>query len=121
MKNFETSAEYINSLVWDKTSRIYRVLHDYLGAEMNTQSYAHLRDALVGAVNRALNLGCEIKSFLLLVGGQGTGKSTFVRKLGLNWRADFTGNPENLFDVREACSKWLLNSHRYCDLIATVK
>ena len=61
--------DYINSLTWDGKERIRYALHHFLGAEVSDYTY---------------------EVMLCLVGGQGAGKSTFLRFLAMkdDWFTD---------------------------------
>lgn len=79
---------YIESLVWDGVGRIDNLLIDYFGAEDNVYSKAAIRKTLCAAVARVFEPGVKFDTALILVGDQGTYKSTFVKKLGRDWFSD---------------------------------
>lgn len=79
---------YIESLVWDGIKRIDNLLIDYFGAEDNVYSKAAIRKTLCAAVARVFEPGVKFDTALILVGDQGTYKSTFVKKLGRDWFSD---------------------------------
>ena len=79
---------YIESLVWDGIERIDNLLIDYFGAEDNVYSKAAIRKTLCAAVARVFEPGVKFDTALILVGDQGTYKSTFVKKLGRDWFSD---------------------------------
>lgn len=80
--------DYILSQVWDKKERIDTLLIDYFGAEDNAYTRAAIRKMLVAAVARVFEPGIKFDTALILVGEQGTYKSTFVKKLGVDWFSD---------------------------------
>ena len=89
---FHPVKDYLNGLVWDGVPRINSLLPDYLGAEDNEYVQAVMRKVMVAAVSRIYEAGCKFDYMLTLVGAQGVGKSTFVRKLGKKWYSDSFGN-----------------------------
>lgn len=80
--------DYLNGLVWDGTQRVDSLLIDYFGAEDSPYTRAAIRKMLCAAVARAYCPGTKFDAILILVGEQGTYKSTFVRKLGGEWFSD---------------------------------
>lgn len=87
-KSFHPIREYISSITWDGVKRIDTLLIDYFGAEDNSYTRAAIRKALCAAVTRVFKPGTKYDMVLILVGPQGTYKSTFIRKLGMNWFSD---------------------------------
>ena len=73
--------DFFNSLVWDGKERIRYVLHHFLGADINEFTYEFTKLLLLGTICRAFYPGCKFDYMLCLVGGQGAGKSSFVRFL----------------------------------------
>lgn len=69
--------EKLGSLVWDGKERIKDVLHHFLGADQNNYVYEAMKDLLLGAISRVYRPGTKFEYMLILVGGQGAGKSTF--------------------------------------------
>ncbi len=87
--SFHPVKEYLHALTWDGTKRIDNLLIDYFGADDNIYSREAIRKALVGAVARVFKPGIKFDLVLTLVGDkQGTGKSTFISKLGQGWFSD---------------------------------
>lgn len=80
----------LNSLVWDKKERIKDVLYHFLGADRNVYTYEAMKVLLLGAISRVFRPGTKFEYMLILVGGQGAGKSTFFRFLAMNdsWFTD---------------------------------
>lgn len=79
---------YINSLVWDGKPRINTLLQDYFGADDNAYTSAAIRKMLCAAVARVYKPGTKFDLVLILVGPQGSFKSTFIKKLGRQWFSD---------------------------------
>lgn len=80
--------QYLDSLVWDGTPRVDTLLIDYFGAEDNAYTRATIRKSLCAAVARIYEPGTKYDMVPILVGPQGTYKSTFLRKLGGRWFSD---------------------------------
>ncbi len=80
--------EYLESLVWDGSSRVDSLFIDKLGADDNKYIRAVTRASLIGAVARILEPGCKHDSMVVLVGPQGCGKSTLLASLGGEWFSD---------------------------------
>jgi predicted P-loop ATPase len=85
---FHPVVDYLRSLVWDGIPRIDTLLIEYFGAEDTIYSRAAIRKSLCAAVARVLEPGIKFDNILILVGKQGTYKSTFVKKLGRKWFSD---------------------------------
>lgn len=86
--NFHPIRKYIKSLSWDGVERINTLLVDYFGVEDTIYSRAVIRKALCAAVARVFCPGIKYDMVLILVGPQGTYKSTFIKKLGVDWFSD---------------------------------
>lgn len=85
---FHPIQDYLKSLQWDGARRIDTLLIDYFGAYDNVYTRAAIRKILCAAVARVFNPGTKFDLALILVGQQGTYKSTFVKKLGKDWFSD---------------------------------
>lgn len=85
---FHPIRDYLNSLEWDGTKRIDNLLIDFFGAKDTLYVREAIRKTLVGAVARVFNPGCKFDLVLVIVGEQGTMKSTFLKKLGKEWFSD---------------------------------
>ena len=87
---FHPVRDRLNSLVWDGVPRVRVALHHFLGAEVSDTNEKYLRTFMLGAANRVFHPGCKFELMLVLVGGQGAGKTTFIRFLALEpeWFTD---------------------------------
>ena len=86
--SFHPIRNYLNSLVWDNKKRIDTLLIDYFGCDDNRYVRASMRKSLCAAVARVFMPGTKYDMVVILVGEQGTYKSTFIRKLGMQWFSD---------------------------------
>lgn len=81
--------DWLGSLEWDGEPRIVEVLIEVLCAKGDSIYLAGaLRRFLISAVARVMRPGCQADHMLVLVGGQGGGKSTFARVLGAPWTVE---------------------------------
>lgn len=85
---FHPIVDYIKSQIWDGVPRVDTLLIDYFGTEDNAYTRAAIRKTLCAAVARVFEPGVKFDTALILVGDQGTYKSTFVKKLGREWFSD---------------------------------
>jgi len=86
--NYHPVRDYLSSLTWDGKNRIDHLLHEYFGAEDSEYTSAAMRKSLCAAVARIFNPGIKFDNLLVLVGAQGTYKSTFFKRLGREWFSD---------------------------------
>lgn len=87
-RSFHPVVDYLNSLKWDGKQRVDLLLVEYFGVDDTIYTREAIRKMLVGAVGRVMVPGIKFDYVLTLVGKQGTGKSTFVKKLGMQWFSD---------------------------------
>lgn len=88
--------ELLRGLEWDGKHRIGSLLIDYYGAEDNDYTREAERLMFHSGIKRFFEPGCKADTMVVLVGAQGTGKSTFVRMLAMEDRfyrsvAEFEG------------------------------
>lgn len=107
-KGFHPVKDFLNSVQWDNRNRLDSLLIDYFGAEDTLYSREAIRKTLVGAVARIFKPGIKFDLVLTLVGAQGTGKSTFISKLGKGWSSDSfsTVNGKEAFEQLQGA--WLI-------------
>lgn len=87
-QSFHPIRGYLDGLYWDHTSRVDSLLVDYFGVDENLYTKEAIRKALTAAVARVFNPGVKFDLVLTIVGPQGTGKSTFLNRLGGVWFSD---------------------------------
>lgn len=106
--HFNPVKSYLSGLKWDNTERIDTLLIDYFGAEDNEYSREAIRKTLVAAVARIFDPGCKFDLVLTLVGLEGTGKSTFIRKLGKDWYSDSFVTVQGKEAYEQLHGKWII-------------
>lgn len=107
---------YLESLTWDGVCRIDHWLEDHLLVAPHALTRVYGRRWLIQAVARAFSPGCKADSMLMVVGGQGMGKTTAARVLGGEasgrpltvdiGAGDDVNGPETAIQMRGA---WLVN------------
>ena len=100
----------LESLEWDGVVRVRHLLPKYLGTEESDYIYEATRIMMMGAVQRVYNPGCKFEYMVCLVGGQGAGKSSFLRFLTMEneWFSDDLRklDDENVF--RKIQGHWII-------------
>lgn len=106
--SFHPIKDYLDELVWDAEERVDTLLIDYFGADDNIYSREAIRKTLVAAVARVYRPGVKFDLVLTLVGEQGTGKSTFIHKLGREWSSDTFTTVHGKEAFEQIQSAWLI-------------
>lgn len=106
--SFHPIKEYLTTVEWDEEPRIDNLLIDYFGADDNIYSREAIRKMLVGAVARIFEPGKKFDLVLTLVGDQGTGKSTFIKKLGKEWFSDTFMTVQGKEALEQIQGAWLI-------------
>lgn len=78
--------EIIEPVKWDGISRIPYILSKWMGVEDNEYTREVSRLIFAGGINRIYKPGIKFDEMPVLIGKQGSGKSTFVRWLALEDR-----------------------------------
>lgn len=73
----------VEKLKWDGTPRIEALLHTWMGADDDEYTREVSRLIFAGGIHRLYEPGCKFEDMPVLIGGQGAGKSTFVRWLAM--------------------------------------
>ena len=79
--SFHPIRNHLNQLKWDGIHRVRYALHHFLGADVSDYNETCLQVFMLGAVRRVFEPGCKFELMLVLTGGQGAGKSSFLRLL----------------------------------------
>ena len=75
--------EILDSLEWDGKPRVEQFLHDVMKCDDSDYIRECSRLIFAGGVHRAYRPGCKFDDMIVLIGGQGAGKSTIVRWLNI--------------------------------------
>lgn len=100
--------DYLKSLTWDETPRLDTLIIDYIGADDNDLNRAMTRKIFSAAVKRVFDPGCKFDYCLIMSGGEGIGKSTFLKIMGGDWFSDSivtTEGKEGMESLRQA---WII-------------
>ncbi len=74
--------QYLERLAWDgDRNAIRNLLPTYLGAEATELNARIMEHMLLGLIKRVMEPGSKFDEMMVLVDGQGVGKSTFARYL----------------------------------------
>lgn len=109
LKNtFHPVRQYLEGLVWDGVPRAETVFIDYLGAKDTEYTRVCTRTALVAAAARIFEPGVKFDNVLTLVGDQGIGKSTVIRRLGGAWYLDSLGQMQGREAYEQLQGVWII-------------
>ena len=78
------------------------------GPDDNIYSREAIRKMLVGSIARVMNPGVKFDLVLMLVGPQGSGKSTFIKKLGKSWFSDTFLTVQGKEALEQIQGAWLI-------------
>lgn len=107
-KKFHPIVDYIKGLTWDGVPRIDTLLIDYFGSDDNAYTRAAIRKMLCAAVARVFEPGVKFDLVLILVGEQGTYKSTFVKALGMDWFSDTFTTVQGKESFEQIQGAWII-------------
>ena len=107
-RRFHPIRDYLNGLLWDGVPRLDTMIIDYLGAADNTLTRAMTRKAFVAAVARVMRPGTKWDYILTLLGGEGLGKSTILKRMGGEWFSDSFTSVEGKEAMEQVQRKWLI-------------
>lgn len=85
-RKYNPIKETIESVKWDGVDRISQALHKWMGVDDTDYTREVSRLIFAGGIHRLYRPGCKFEDMPVLVGGQGAGKSSFVRFLAIEDR-----------------------------------
>lgn len=101
--------DYLDGLQWDGVSRLDRACWGL--ADDDEWGRAAVRAALVQAVARVMEPGCQADSSLVLIGDGGVGKSSWVRWLAHGWSTSLPDVLGDQADVLTQChAAWVVEA-----------
>lgn len=98
--------QYLQRLTWDGIPRLETCLP---GAEDTPYNRMVAKRTLIGAVARAFKPGCKVDQSLILYGGQGVGKTTWIERMARGYTAGL-GNIQDKDTLITAARSWILVS-----------
>ena len=100
--------EYLDSLTWDGTERLDRMVIDYIGAADTPLNRAMTRKHFAAAVARVMTPGCKYDNCLVLTGAEGIGKSTLFSVMGGKWFNDSVTTAEGKQGMEQLRMAWIV-------------
>lgn len=100
--------DFLCSLTWDGLPRIETALIDYFGADDNSYTRAVFKKTLIGAISRAFSPGSKHDTVLILVGLEGSCKSLFWKRLGMDWHSDTFDMHQDKAMFEQLQGKWII-------------
>jgi putative DNA primase/helicase len=89
---FHPVRDYLNGLKWDGKPRVENILSRFLGCDADAYHRSVGKLTMLGAVTRVFEPGHKFDFVLILEGGQGKRKSTFIKILARNWFSELEGD-----------------------------
>jgi Predicted P-loop ATPase and inactivated derivatives len=106
---FNPIVDWLGSLIWDGTHRLDTMYVDYLGARSSEYVRQVSRKALVAGVSRIMQPGTKYDYMTVLTGGQGVGKTTFIKKIGSHWYNESIQTFEGKDALEAIHGAWIVN------------
>jgi putative DNA primase/helicase len=100
--------DYLSNLVWDGVLRVESALVDYFAAENNAYTREVFKKTLIGAALRVFNPGIKHDTILVLVGQEGSAKSQFIKRLGMEWFSDTFDMQRGKEVFEQLQGKWII-------------
>jgi hypothetical protein len=87
--------DWMETLKWDGTPRLDRMLTTYYMADENEYTKAVGKNFMIGMVARIYEPGCKQDCMMILEGAQGNFKTTSLEVLGGKWYSTASASPDN--------------------------
>lgn len=99
--------DFFETLKWDRRKRLDKLFVTYGGATDSRYVREVGKNFLIGAVARIYKPGCQVDTMPILEGGQGIGKTTFIKILGGEWYLSAHIDLDNKDAYEVLRRKWL--------------
>lgn len=108
--SFHPVRQFLESLQWDGTERLAHWLYACAGAEDSEYVRGIASRALIGACARVCCPGTKLDTLPVLIGGQGTLKSTLLRELAVkpDWFTDHLSDISGKDAKLELAGRWII-------------
>ncbi|KZU56078.1 virulence-associated E family protein [Lactiplantibacillus plantarum] len=108
---FNPVINYLNECYkkWDGVTRVADFLPVYLGVEKSPVTTLQTKLFFVGAVAKVFKPETKFDFVLDLVGGQGTGKTTLLKRMSNGWYTDQFTDFENKDNYGNMMRAWIVN------------
>jgi predicted P-loop ATPase len=100
--------DYLDTLEWDKKSRIDTLLIDHLGATDNLYIRTVTRKALLACATRIYYPGTKFDNTLVIIGEEGLRKSTLLSLLGGKWFSDTFVGVTGVDSMQQLQGTWIM-------------
>jgi putative DNA primase/helicase len=100
--------EYLEACEWDDIKRAETIMIRYLGAADTDYIKGVTRKWLLACVTRIMEPGCKFDELIVIVGDQGIGKSTLIRKLGGKWFSDSFTTVQGKDALEQLQGAWII-------------
>lgn len=108
-RRYNPLRDLIDSIIWDGVDRCRDFLHRWALVEDSAYSREVSRLIFAGGINRLYHPGCKFEDVPILIGEQGSGKSSLIRYIAIN--DDYFGElkvMEGQQAIENLSGKWLL-------------
>ncbi|HLN89022.1 MAG TPA: virulence-associated E family protein, partial [Candidatus Binatia bacterium] len=105
---FHPIKEFLEAVPWDGVARVDLLFHNYLGIPDGIYEREVTRKILVAACKRIYEPGCKFDEMVVLVGPQGSHKSSLLARLGGAWFSDSIRNLENKEAGEQLQKAWIV-------------
>lgn len=100
--------DYLTNAEWDGKERAETIFIRYLGAVDSDYMRGVSRKWLLACVTRIMEPGVKFDEIPVIIGDQGIGKSTIVRKLGGSWFSDSFTTVEGKDALEQLQGAWII-------------
>jgi putative DNA primase/helicase len=100
--------DWLDSLAWDGTPRLDRLLTDYFGVADTCYATSAGKNWLIAMVARIYRPGCQVDNMIVFEGKQGIKKSSALRVLAGDWYSDMHESAASKEFFGVLAGKWLI-------------